>query len=113
MSTAIRRTGPEDSSAREFEETFLTHYDLVHGTAFGVTGSREDAEDVVQTVFLRLLRHEMPPDMQKKAKPYPYRAPVNESLNIIRNRRRHPTTDLKGWKVRWMESNRFEQRPSI
>jgi RNA polymerase sigma-70 factor (ECF subfamily) len=79
---------------REFDDIFREHYDLVHGTAYGVTGRREDAEDVVQTVFLRLLRREMSPELQKNPKAYLYRAAVNESLNIIRSRRRRPTTDL-------------------
>jgi RNA polymerase sigma-70 factor (ECF subfamily) len=84
---------------REFEDIFREHYDLVHGTAFGVTGRREDAEDVVQTVFLRLLRREMPPDLKKNPRAYLYRAAVNESLNIIRSRRRRPTTDLENVEV--------------
>jgi RNA polymerase sigma-70 factor (ECF subfamily) len=78
----------------EFEDIFRAYYDLVHGTAFGVTGHREDADDVVQTVFLRLLRREMPAEARKKPKAYLYRAAVNESLNIIRSRRRHPTMEL-------------------
>src|SRR5262245_10983628 len=79
----------------EFEAIFREHYDLVYGTAYGVTGRREDAEDVVQTVFLRLLRREMPAEVQKNPKAYLYRAAVNESLNIIRSRRRRRTTGLE------------------
>jgi len=85
-----------ESLPQEFEDFFRKHFDLVHSTAFAVTGNREDADDVVQTVFLRLLRRELPRDVQKNAKAYLYRAAVNESLNIIRRRRRHPTTDLNG-----------------
>lgn len=84
---------------KEFEDIFREHYDLVHGTAYGVTGRREDAEDVVQTVFLRLLRREMPPDLKKNPKAYLYRAAVNQSLNIIRSRRRRPTTDLENVEI--------------
>jgi len=80
---------------REFENIFREHYDLVHGTAYGVTGRREDAEDVVQTVFLRLLRRELPPDFHRNPKAYLYRAAVNQSLNIIRSRRRRPTTAIE------------------
>ena len=79
----------------EFEDVFRQHYDLVHGTAYGVTGRREDAEDVVQTVFLRLLRREISPEVQKNPKAYLYRAAVNESLNIIRSKRRRPTTNIE------------------
>jgi RNA polymerase sigma-70 factor, ECF subfamily len=83
-----------ESFLQEFEELFRVHYDLVHSTAYGVTGGREDAEDVVQTVFLRLLRREIPPDLARNPKAYLYRAVVNESLNIVRSHRRRPKTDL-------------------
>ena len=95
MSTVAVSNGVTESLTQEFEDLFRTHYDLVHGTAYGVTSRREDAEDVVQTVFLRLLRREMPPEARKNPKAYLYRAAVNQSLNIIRSRRRRPTTDLK------------------
>src|SRR5206468_10703101 len=52
----------------------------------------EDAEDVLQTVFLRLLRRGAPPDLQKNPKGYLYRAAVNLSLTTIQSRRRHVLT---------------------
>jgi len=96
MSDAAVATVITQGLTREFEDFFRKHFDLVHSTALAVTGSREDADDVVQTVFLRLLRRELPRDVQKNPKAYLYRAAVNESLNIIRRRQRHPTTDLEG-----------------
>ena len=74
--------------AQEFDEIFSTHAQLVYRTAYGVTGSHEDAEDVLQTIFLRLIRREFPPDLQKNVKAYLYRAAVNLSLDTIRLRRR-------------------------
>ena len=87
---------PAEPLTREFDEIFSAYCDLVHGTALGVTGRHEDAEDVVQTVFLRLLRRDLPADIRKNLKAYLDRAAVNESLNVIRHRRRHPTTELEG-----------------
>ena len=95
MSTVAISNATVQPDAWEFEDIFREHYGVVHGTAYGVTGRREDAEDVVQTVFLRLLRRETPPELRRNPKAYLYRAAVNESLNIIRSRRRHPTTELK------------------
>jgi RNA polymerase sigma factor (sigma-70 family) len=57
-----------------------------------VTGSRHDAEDVLQTIFLRLLQREIPPDLRKSPKAYLYRAAVNLSLNSIRSRKRQKVT---------------------
>jgi RNA polymerase sigma-70 factor (ECF subfamily) len=95
MSTAVMSDAAIELLMEEFEAVFREHSDLVFGTACGITGKGEDAEDVVQTVFLRLLRRWMPPEFQKSPKAYLYRAAINQSLNIIRARRRHPTTDLE------------------
>jgi RNA polymerase sigma-70 factor, ECF subfamily len=75
---------------KTFEQIYREHSALVYRTAFGVTGSREDAEDVLQTIFLRLLRQESPPDLARNPRGYLYRAATNLSLNILEARRRHP-----------------------
>src|SRR6185503_16560587 len=71
----------------ELDRILREHHLLVYRTAYGVTGSREDAQDIVQTIFLRLLKRECPPHLQKNPKAYLYRAAVNLSLNTIRSRR--------------------------
>jgi RNA polymerase sigma-70 factor (ECF subfamily) len=73
----------------EFEDVFNEHAQLVYRTAYGVTGSHEDAEDVLQTIFLRLIRRAFPADLGRNPKAYLYRAAVNLSLDTIRLRRRH------------------------
>ena len=78
---------------QEFEDLFAAHYALVYRTAYGVTGRVEDAEDVVQTVFLRLLQSEKPRDVVKNPKAYLYRAAVNASLTIMQTRRRRASTE--------------------
>ena len=94
MSTATTAIGLVEPVMREFEGIFREHADLVFGTARSIMQREEDAEDVVQTVFIRLLRSGMPTEFQRNPKGYLYRAAINQSLNIIRERRRHPTTDL-------------------
>jgi len=84
----------------QLDHIFRVHHQLVYRTAYGVTGNREDAQDVVQTIFLRLLRRECPPDLQRNPKAYLYRAAVNLSLNTIRLRRRQPHVS---------DAERFEQ----
>jgi RNA polymerase sigma-70 factor (ECF subfamily) len=72
----------------ELEELFLEHSRLVYRTAYSVTGSPQDAEDVVQTLFLQLLRRGLPPDLGKNPKAYLYRAAINLALNAVKSRRR-------------------------
>lgn len=41
---------------KEFEELFQELYPMAYRTAYGVVGNSQDAEDVAQTIFLKLLR---------------------------------------------------------
>jgi len=77
----------------EFEAIFRENSEFVFRTAYRVTGSAEDAEDVMQTLFLKLLRSPLPPDIQQKPRAYLYRAAVNTALNVVRSRKNQVLTD--------------------
>jgi RNA polymerase sigma-70 factor, ECF subfamily len=77
----------------EFESIFREHSEFVYRTAYRVTGSAEDAEDVMQTVFLKLFRNLPAPEVRQKPRAYLYRAAVNTALNAVRSRQRHVLTD--------------------
>ena len=70
------------------ENLFRQHSQFVYKTACVVTGTPQDAEDVLQTIFLRLTRRTVPPSFYKNPDRYLYRAAINVSLNVIRFRRR-------------------------
>jgi len=92
----LKATVPSEArvqSIQELEQIFERHYELVYRTAYGLTGSVEDAEDVLQTIFLRLLGREFPPDLTKSPEPYLYKAAFNLSLNTLRQRKRCVLTD--------------------
>lgn len=72
--------------AVELEALFREHYDRVFRTAYRITGSASDAEDVLQTVFLRLVRRESLPEFSPGAAAYLTRAAINAALDIIRAR---------------------------
>ena len=76
---------------------FRDHHSRVFAAAFRVTGSAQDAEDVVQTVFLRLLRRQDELDLSPSPGSYLHRAAVNASLDLLRVRSRSgsiPMDDL-------------------
>lgn len=72
--------------AVELEALFREHYDRVFRTAYRITGSASDAEDVLQTVFLRLARRETLPEFTPNAAAYLTRAAINAALDIVRGR---------------------------
>jgi RNA polymerase sigma factor (sigma-70 family) len=77
---------------QQLEQLFREHYPMLYRTAYSMLDNPADAEDVPQTIFLRLLRSGLPPDLQKNPRGYLYRAAVNLSLNVIRARKRRRLT---------------------
>src|SRR6185503_10977874 len=95
MSTVTLSDVTRAPLTEELDRIFREHHQLVYRTAYGVTGSREDAQDVVQTIFLRLLRREFPPDLKKNPKAYLYRAAFNAAISVIRSRRRNDLESIE------------------
>src|SRR5688572_1390499 len=73
----------------EIERMFQEHYELVYRTAYSILKNAADAEDVLQTVFVRLVRRDATPDLGGNVKGYFYRAAVNVSLDLVRSKRRY------------------------
>lgn len=93
---AIPSAGPrpsDESFVQAFGDIYREHYQLVYRTAYSVTGSRQDAEDVLQTVFMNLLDHDLPGGLIRSPKAYLYRAAINTALNAVRSRKRHVLVD--------------------
>jgi RNA polymerase sigma-70 factor, ECF subfamily len=78
---------------KPYEDLYRQHARMVYRTAYGITGNHEDAEDVLQTIFLALVRREVPENFARSPEAYLHRSAVNYSLNAIRSRRRQRLID--------------------
>jgi RNA polymerase sigma-70 factor, ECF subfamily len=85
---------PETAIPIEMEVVFREHYGMVFRTAYRITGNAADAEDVLQTVFLRLLRRTPDHDALENSESYLRRAAINAALDIIRSRQSDRTVEL-------------------
>jgi len=75
----------------EFEELgvlFRDYYKTIFRIAYRITGSQSDAEDVLQTIFLRLTPNRARCDFSPNPEGYLRRAAVNASLDLLRSRTR-------------------------
>ena len=72
----------------ELENLFQAHHGRVFRTAQRITGSASDAEDVLQTVFLRLIKGQETYDLSQNPEAYLSRAAINASLDLLRSRNR-------------------------
>jgi RNA polymerase sigma-70 factor (ECF subfamily) len=74
------------SNPTQFSRLFDEYHGLVFRTAYRITGSAADAEDVLQTIFLRLVRRESGLSLSSEES-YFRRAAVNAALDLIRSRK--------------------------
>lgn len=71
------------SSEASFARWAEQYMDMVFRVAFGYLRSRADADDVTQTVFLRLLRAKNPPTEEAHVKYWLLRVTINESKRLL------------------------------
>src|SRR5688572_23234390 len=79
----------QEGDLASFEALFARHYDLVYGVLFRLTGTRAEAEDMLQEVFLRL--YERPAAHGENIAGWLYRVALNTGYNALRSasRREH------------------------
>ena len=81
-----------NAGLEELGVLFRDYHKAIFRIAYRITGSRSDAEDVLQTIFLRLTPNRR--DLSPNPEGYLHRAAVNASLDLIRSRTRANSVSL-------------------
>jgi RNA polymerase sigma-70 factor, ECF subfamily len=82
------------TSSTEFADLYERHYAAVYRTALRVTGNTADAEDALQTVFLRVLNQSGRLDLAHTPEAYFRRAATNAAVDLLRKKILHAETPL-------------------
>ena len=77
---------PAPPAAADLESIFRDHHAMVFRAAYRVTGSASDAEDVLQTVFLRMLKRDPEAQPVVSISSFLHRAAVNAAVDLVRSR---------------------------
>ncbi len=86
MLGALMPTESAQAAPGEIERMFRDHHAMVFRAAYRITGNASDAEDVLQTVFLRLVRRDSSAEAVENVSSYLHRAAVNSALDLMRAR---------------------------
>ena len=78
-----------------FQELYEQHAGTVYRTALRVTGNAADAEDAMQTVFMRLM-HLPALELTHSSEHYLRRAAANAAIDILRKKQSAKETPLEG-----------------
>lgn len=76
------------------DNMYRQHHAMVFRTAYRITGNAADAEDVLQTVFLRMVRRDETADAVEHPENYLRRAAVHAALDLVHARRSSTEMDL-------------------
>jgi RNA polymerase sigma-70 factor, ECF subfamily len=89
---AITLLDPTESAATrpvpDIDALFNAHHRQIFRAAYRVTGSLQDAEDILQTVFLRLLAAREASAVGDNPTAYLCRTAINASIDLLRVRNR-------------------------
>jgi RNA polymerase sigma-70 factor (ECF subfamily) len=83
---AAETSGSMKADGTDLGEVFQQQKERVFRAAYRITGNSTDAEDVLQTVFLRLAGQDNSPDI-RNLPAYLHRAAVNAALDLLRSRK--------------------------
>jgi RNA polymerase sigma-70 factor (ECF subfamily) len=75
-----------------FAGLYQRHWEAVFRAALRVTGNPADAEDVLQTVFLRVIARSEQDEADRRPTAYFRRAAVNAAVDLLRRRAVHAET---------------------
>ena len=95
------------------EQYCADHGEMVERSARRVTGNDYDAEDVVQTVFVRLLHREPFEGIRENPGGYLRRAAMRESISLLRVRKRKQTGYIPKPKDAGPEFTDTRMRPDL
>jgi RNA polymerase sigma-70 factor, ECF subfamily len=94
--TKLHVTGepiPAIHEQAQIKYLFEQYHSMIYKTAYRITGKPDDAEDILQTVFLRFIQTETQGNFPENPGGYLRNMAVNASLDLLRRRQR------------WKESN--------
>lgn len=81
-----------------FEQAARTYGDMLYRVAYHALKNRADAEDVVQTVLLKLYQQESCFDGEDHMKHWLLRVTVNESRRLLRSFWRRTSVPMEEWR---------------
>ncbi len=93
MAAAIEQ---QVAAPADVENLFTAHHLRVLKAAYRITGSMADAEDVAQTVFLRVVQNAEELHRIENPASYLYRAGINTALDLLRKRQAENAVPLEG-----------------
>jgi RNA polymerase sigma factor (sigma-70 family) len=98
--TDENQAGIREQWKRELEAVFQENYPAIYKAVCASLGTSQDVDDILQDVFLSLLKGQPVKDFRKNPRGYLFQSAMNRARNLHRSRKRkrlidQPIEDLK------------------
>lgn len=87
FNSSISHTKIQQGDVKEFEKLFQTYYEALCYYAFGIINDMDEAEEIVQNLFVSYWKKRRKINIRTTAQAYLYQATRNSSLKHIRHRK--------------------------
>lgn len=113
-SDALLLEGVMNGDQRAFEALFVRYHDKIYNILFRLLGSRNESEDVLQEVFLKLFQHPFRSGGEHNLSAWLYKVALNEGYNHIRaeNRRSNREDRAQQMNDRDLTARQMSQDPA-
>jgi len=95
---------PASSPVADLEQIFRENHAAVFRAAYRITGNAHDAEDALQTVFLRMMKRDPAAEPVDNMPSFLHKAAVNAALDLVRSRQNVRQVPLDEWEPVLAES---------
>jgi len=99
---APMQTSP--SAVADLDQIFRENHASVFRAAYRITGNAHDAEDALQTVFLRMIKRDPAAEPVDNMSSFLHKAAVNAALDLVRARQHVRQVPLDEWEPVLAES---------
>src|ERR1700749_2726141 len=89
MDSTEIRAGLTDNAEAAFEQLFKKHFRELHAYSFSLLKDWDAAEEIVQSLFLKLWEKNEWENIQTSVKSYLYKSVYHDCLNYLRRQKTH------------------------
>lgn len=85
--------GIKDGNELEFNKLYEKYKELIYGIAFSILKNKEDSEEIVQSIFIKIFKLEKEKLPKSKEASWLYTITKNEVIDFLRNKKKEISLD--------------------
>jgi len=103
----------KEGDSKSFEELLILYQKKIFGLAFHILLNKDEADEIVQEVFITLWKSIKKIKDMNKFNTWLYRTTLNKSIDLLRKKKREKTEDIEEYKGGGILEKKMELRYDV